>query len=355
MAPYHYFLTEFADRYGVEEAMMLTQICYWVENNKAEQKNFHEGRYWTYNSISSFREFWPYLTESQIRTGLRNLIERGVLQKGNFNKLGYDRTTWYSVSDETMEIFCRTKSAKRESSGIRDKNSENGYGENPVSNCENNHMDLTNLKNPSAQTDKPIPLQKQIEKAAAANKNFQDEKEEMPNNDQSRRERLKAAFREIDPSLTFHDKFFQQVENTMNNHAVDVDYFKWVYGEVMLKKPRDVRALYYKLAFETDMLDCYKAKQAEYDKTHPEIKCPVCGTVHEYSFLNCPHCNFEVGKYAETDEVDYHKKYTSLSSQQQSDYDKRLENIYRENGLSFENKDKVISTINELKKEFGFL
>ena len=42
----HNFDTEIATEYGINEAILLNNIYYWVEYNKANEKNFHDGYYW---------------------------------------------------------------------------------------------------------------------------------------------------------------------------------------------------------------------------------------------------------------------------------------------------------------------
>lgn len=96
----HSFDIEIATEYGIECAILLKNIFYWVEKNRANGKHFHDGEYWTYNSVKAFSELFPYITEKKIRTALKNLEKNGFLKTGNYNKSAYDRTTWYSVTEE---------------------------------------------------------------------------------------------------------------------------------------------------------------------------------------------------------------------------------------------------------------
>ena len=41
---------------GLNEALILQQINYWIEINKKSGNNFYDGRYWTYNSIRVWQE-----------------------------------------------------------------------------------------------------------------------------------------------------------------------------------------------------------------------------------------------------------------------------------------------------------
>ena len=41
---------------GLNEALVLQQINYWIEINKRSGNNYFEGKYWTYNSIRAWQE-----------------------------------------------------------------------------------------------------------------------------------------------------------------------------------------------------------------------------------------------------------------------------------------------------------
>lgn len=99
----HYiFDVKDAEDYGLEEAVMLYNIRYWITLNKANNTNFYDGRTWTYNSISAFKELFPFWTENQIRRILKSLIDKHILITGNYNKVAYDRTLWYSFFDNSI-------------------------------------------------------------------------------------------------------------------------------------------------------------------------------------------------------------------------------------------------------------
>ena len=96
----HSFNIEHAAKYGIHEAVLISNITFWIEKNKANSRHFHDGRYWTYNSAKAFAELFPYMTVNQIRRALERLVELGILLKGNYNSSAYDRTTWYAFSDQ---------------------------------------------------------------------------------------------------------------------------------------------------------------------------------------------------------------------------------------------------------------
>ena len=100
----HSFDIEIAKDYGIESAILIENIRFWVLKNKANGNNEHEGRFWVYNSVTAWAELFPYMKESTIRRCLNKLVDDGVLMKGCFNKSAHDRTLWYSFVDESKFI-----------------------------------------------------------------------------------------------------------------------------------------------------------------------------------------------------------------------------------------------------------
>jgi rubrerythrin len=105
MAKTHFFDVSLAVKYGPIESIILTNLCWWTEKNRENGKHYVNGRYWVYNSIKAFENLFPYLNGEQIRRTIDKLRKNKALLVGKFNKIGYDRTLWYSVSDEVLELY----------------------------------------------------------------------------------------------------------------------------------------------------------------------------------------------------------------------------------------------------------
>lgn len=97
------FDTDIAAQYGVDESIMIANLQFWIRKNEANGKHFHEGRFWTYNSIDAFTKLFPFWTARQIRRILKSLEEKGVIVTGNYNTSAYDRTTWYAFGDSFLQ------------------------------------------------------------------------------------------------------------------------------------------------------------------------------------------------------------------------------------------------------------
>lgn len=96
----HYFDVEVACKLGVNCSIIYTNISYWVTRNKSFGKHNHDGFFWSFCSVSGFMKYCPYLSEKQIRTSLLKLEDAGYIKSGEYNKVSYDRTKWYTVSGD---------------------------------------------------------------------------------------------------------------------------------------------------------------------------------------------------------------------------------------------------------------
>lgn len=101
----HHFEVGLAEKYGIVEAILINHFEYWIELNRTNDRNFYEGRYWTFNSMKAFIEIFPYLSEKKIRNALKHLQDEGLILTGNFNRSSYDRTLWYAFSDLAESIL----------------------------------------------------------------------------------------------------------------------------------------------------------------------------------------------------------------------------------------------------------
>ena len=95
----HSFNIDIAAEYGIECAILLKHLYFWIKKNEANDENFFDGRYWTYNSVKAFSVLFPYMTERKVRYTLEKMEEQGLIVVGNYNKSQYDRTKmWTQLS-----------------------------------------------------------------------------------------------------------------------------------------------------------------------------------------------------------------------------------------------------------------
>lgn len=136
-----------AEKLGVNEAIMIKNFQFWLEKNKANEKSYYEGRYWTYNSIGAFCKIFPFWSRDQIRYILKKLTDKEILISGNFNKSPYDKTLWYSLNEEKVAEL-----SKKDVENI-----PNADGEFAKSSWENSTIDVGNFPHREGKIPKPIP------------------------------------------------------------------------------------------------------------------------------------------------------------------------------------------------------
>ena len=101
----HHFNIEFAKLYGIEEAIIVHNLYFWIIKNIANNVHEHNGKFWTYNSNNAFVALFPYMNKTKICRVMAHLESEGIIIKDNFNKDNRDRTLWYSFADEGINIL----------------------------------------------------------------------------------------------------------------------------------------------------------------------------------------------------------------------------------------------------------
>ena len=105
MLEYMAFKVDVAVRYGTNVAIILGNVDYWVQKNRENGKHFYDGRFWTYSSVSALHSLMPFMSERAINTALGKAEAEGLLVTGNYNKLPFDRTKWYALTEKGEALF----------------------------------------------------------------------------------------------------------------------------------------------------------------------------------------------------------------------------------------------------------
>ena len=103
-----------AKHFGVDGAVIIENLYFWIMKNKANDKNYYDGEYWTYNSVKAFEELFPFWSKRQIERILKNLEKEGAIKTGNYNKSLYDRTKWYALNEVIHSIYANGEIEKTE-------------------------------------------------------------------------------------------------------------------------------------------------------------------------------------------------------------------------------------------------
>lgn len=119
---FHSFSVSAAVTVGVNAAILLGRIRFWCQKNKANDRHFHDGMWWTYNSVTAWSRLFPYMSDSQVRRSLKKLEDEGYIAVGNFNSSAFDRTLWYAITAKGVNLLAgRPESCVSQSKPKRQK------------------------------------------------------------------------------------------------------------------------------------------------------------------------------------------------------------------------------------------
>lgn len=100
----HQFDEDFALEQGLHEAIVYEHIKQWIRHNAANNQDYRNGRYWTYNTKAAWQKQLPFLTIKQVRSALDNLRDSGLILASGLAADAMDRTLWYALSDKALAL-----------------------------------------------------------------------------------------------------------------------------------------------------------------------------------------------------------------------------------------------------------
>ena len=99
------FNVQIAQAYGIDEAVFIHFLEFWIRKNRANERHFHDGRWWTYNSFSALGELFPFWSKRQLERVIANCKDKGLIHTGNYNTDRRDRTAWYALDDAVLRFY----------------------------------------------------------------------------------------------------------------------------------------------------------------------------------------------------------------------------------------------------------
>ena len=129
---------------SVDEAIILQQLNYWLQKST----KVHDGKRWVYNTLDAWMAQFPWIkSKTTLKKHLNKLAKLGLVLKGNYNKAGFDRTAWYSIDYQQLELFTAEFEAKK----ARDAGSSMGqklaHGEPENGSCKGQKMAHAEARN----------------------------------------------------------------------------------------------------------------------------------------------------------------------------------------------------------------
>lgn len=97
-------LPTLAKKVGLNEAIVLQQIQYWlyVNQQRKSKQHFIDGRWWTYNTAEEWQEQFTFWSVETVRRALNSLRSKGIVLTGKHGQNGFDQTLWYTIDYDAL-------------------------------------------------------------------------------------------------------------------------------------------------------------------------------------------------------------------------------------------------------------
>lgn len=129
---------------SVDEAIILQQLNYWLQKST----KVHDGKRWVYNTLDAWMAQFPWIkSKTTLKKHLNRLAKLGLVLKGNYNKAGFDRTAWYSIDYQQLELFTAEFEAKKSGDAGSSMGQKMAHGEPENGSCKGQKMAHAEARN----------------------------------------------------------------------------------------------------------------------------------------------------------------------------------------------------------------
>ncbi|MBD5834742.1 conserved phage C-terminal domain-containing protein [Lactobacillus delbrueckii] len=129
---------------SVDEAIILQQINYWLQKST----NVHDGHRWVYNTLDAWMSQFPWIkSKTTLKKHFNRLVKLGLVLKGNYNKAGFDRTAWYSIDHQQLEIFTAEFEAKKAGDAGSSMGQKMAHDESEIGSCKGQKLAHAKARN----------------------------------------------------------------------------------------------------------------------------------------------------------------------------------------------------------------
>ena len=216
---------------GFSEAVVITQLHQWIEYNRKHKKNYKDGYYWTYGSMEKMHEEYFDILGSvrTVRRVFKKLEKNGYLIVDNYNKLNFDKTSWYRVNYEKFNELKKEYRDGQNDHTDEDKMTTSQVDKMTISDVDNLTTPIPNNKN--------IIKNNNISYHSSSNNIIYSESEQVTDERLNNKENKNISSREKYNRQYFKDSFGYNRVNKDKQEEVD----KWItYAvDICLKVPSE--------------------------------------------------------------------------------------------------------------------
>ena len=89
---------------GLNGAIFLQQLHYWIGKYRTKRRNYHDGHYWIYNTYEDWQKQFPFWSVRTIQRILNDLEKNELILSANYNKKKFDKTKWYTINYDNQML-----------------------------------------------------------------------------------------------------------------------------------------------------------------------------------------------------------------------------------------------------------
>ena len=97
---------------GLNEALVLQQIHYWISNPTT--KNKVDGKNWVYNTYEDWKKQFPFWSTRTIRTIFSSLKDKKLIIVGSYNEKRWHTRKWYTIDYNALNSLMICSSDKND-------------------------------------------------------------------------------------------------------------------------------------------------------------------------------------------------------------------------------------------------
>ena len=203
----HSFDVDIATRYGVNEAIIFNYIVFWVAKNEANNQNFFNGRYWTFNSTKALSKLFPYMSTRTIQRVIQHLIDENLILAGKFSNDPMKRINYYTLTDLAKSITSNCHNSLRQTVSDGNDNMTQSYISN--TNIENTNTVIDNTVIYTSIKDSASPILSDDEKIDLM---FEEFWKAYPNRRKYNKKGCKAKYKHIPDIEKIHSDIMFALE-----------------------------------------------------------------------------------------------------------------------------------------------
>lgn len=266
---------------GLNEAIVLQQIKYWIGKNMEDQEkyttHFKDGRWWTFNKISAWEKQFPFWSYNTVKRTISSLENLGILVSGNYNKDKFgnpdprNRTKWYAINYEAIPMQkTKVKNAKAQNESLgKMGDTENDYGKYPLEVSNDAICQFGTLQEPNlSPCYTEIIINKinnnNLSNASYATRSLEGEKSAEPER-MTKGWRVEALYKQAKMKSGFNESLMEELHKKFVTHHINKRTERIIWDE-------DYLGWFEKAKLYKDRNDAKEAKTETKDKGRPKKK-----------------------------------------------------------------------------------